>query len=192
MRNTKTNGWKVASNIIFYGGVMVCMAAVIAYLLMHQFAPEKAILGPFDVNHLIYIGIAAAACVVIAIILRIIGNVVAKKAAINAQINEAVEEVVEEVVEEEEPIEEVVEEVVVEEAPVEETVVDPCCEKCAAIRNKLTMTPETKEKVVATAKKSIPVLVAIVATAVVSTKIAQSKNEKKKARARKTLLDFFY
>ena len=35
-------------------------------------------------------------------------------------------------------------------------------------------------------------LVAVVATAVVTTKIAQAKDEKKKARARKTLLDFFY
>lgn len=189
MRNTKTNGWKVAANIIFFGGVMVCAVAVIAYLLMHQIAPEKEVFGPFDVNNLIYIGIAAAACVVIAIILRVIGSIAAKKAQ-NAQINEVVEEVVEEIVEEA-PVEEEVVEEVVEEAPVEEAV-DPCCEKCAAIRNKLTMTPETKEKVVATAKKSIPVLVAVVATAVVTTKIAQAKDAKKKARARKTLLDFFY
>ena len=97
-----------------------------------------------------------------------------------SEINEAVEEIVDEVVEDLGEDVEVVEET------------DSCCEKCAAIRSKLTMSPETKEKVVATVKKNIPVIVAVVATAAVTSALAKSAQEKKKAKARKTLLDFFY
>ena len=177
MRVTKNNGWKVASNIVGYGGVVLCCLAAIAYLLMHQIDPSWEIIGPYKVENLYILAGAAVAFIVIGIVLRLIGNAAANK-ALEAEVNEAVEEVVEEVVEE--PVVEEVEEI------------DPVCQKCAAVRAKMTMTPETKEKVVATVKKSIPVVVAVVATAVVAGALNKAANEKKKAKARKTLLDFFY
>ena len=176
MRNTKNNGWKVAANIVFYGGVMACMLAAIAYLLLPNVVADPKT-GPFEIMNIVYIAIVAVAFTLIAIVLRLIGNAADKK-AVEVEINEAVEEIVEEVVED------------LEEEVAEET--DGCCEKCAAIRSKLTMSPETKEKVVATVKKNIPVIVAVVATAAVTTAIAKSAQEKKRAKARKTLLDFFY
>ncbi|MBE6634213.1 MAG: hypothetical protein E7620_07745 [Ruminococcaceae bacterium] len=190
MRVTKNNGWKVASNIVGYGGVVLCCVAALVYVILHLNGIEMEFIGPYKVENLYYIGGVAVAFIVIGIVLRLIGNAVAKK-ALDVEINEAVEEIVEEVVEDlgdEIEVEEVVEEPVVEE--VEE--VDPMCQKCAAVRAKLTMTPETKEKVVATVKKSIPVIVAVVATAAVTTALNRAANEKKKAKARKTLLDFFY
>ena len=152
-------------------------------------------IGKFDVKSLIYVGIAAAAFLVIAVILRI--------ASASAKRNEACAAEAEET---EAPAEEPVDETAVAETPVEEPVEEPvvdvdeeaarkAAEKAAAMEGGKTFVayigrniPEKQReamvKVGEFTKKNAKVIVAVATTLVVANMIAKRKAEKETTRRR--------
>ena len=72
MKSTKSAKLRTASRLVGYIGIGACLLAAFLYLLMHEIADDKLTqtIGAFDLKSLIYVGIAAAAFLVIAIILR--------------------------------------------------------------------------------------------------------------------------
>lgn len=73
MKSTKSAKLRTASRLIGYIGIGACLLASCLYLLLHEIADDKltSMLGKFDVKSLIYVGIAAAVFLVIAIVLRV-------------------------------------------------------------------------------------------------------------------------
>ena len=110
MEKTKSAKLRTASRLVGYIGIGACLLGAFAYLLLHEIANGtlEKLLGKFDVKSLIYVGIAAAAFLVIAVILRI--------ASASAKRNEACAAEAEET---EAPAEEPVDETAVAETPVE-------------------------------------------------------------------------
>ncbi len=185
MEKSKSRALRAWSRGIGYGGVGACMITAIIYFLFQQFGGKDV--GAFDVNNLYIIAAAAGVFIVVALILRIASNVA--KRGEDAIIEEVIEDVIEEAVEEEEiEEEEAVEEEVAaeEEAPAEKRSIREI------IREKANLTPEQKEKVVATLKKGAPIAAAVVATVVVTGTLNKLKNEKRKAKIRKNILDLLY
>lgn len=193
MEKTKSAKLRTASRLVGYIGIGACLLGAFAYLLLHEIANGtlEKLLGKFDVKSLIYVGIAAAAFLVIAVILRI--------ASASAKRNEACAAETEET---EAPAEEPVEETAVEETPVEEPVVDvdeeaarKAAEKAAAMEGGKTFVayigrniPEKQReamvKVGEFTKKNAKVIVAVAATLVVANMIAKRKAEKETTRRR--------
>lgn len=193
MEKTKSAKLRTASRLVGYIGIGACLLGAFAYLLLHEIANGtlEKLLGKFDVKSLIYVGIAAAAFLVIAVILRI--------ASASAKRNEACAAEAEEP---EAPAEEPVEETAVEETPVEEPVVDvdeeaarKAAEKAAAMEGGKTFVayigrniPEKQReamvKVGEFTKKNAKVIVAVAATLVVTNMIAKRKAEKETTRRR--------
>lgn len=193
MEKTKSAKLRTASRLVGYIGIGACLLGAFAYLLLHEIANGtlEKLLGKFDVKSLIYVGIAAAAFLVIAVILRI--------ASASAKRNEACAAEAEET---EAPAEEPVDETAVEETPVEEPVVDvdeeaarKAAEKAAAMEGGKTFVayigrniPEKQReamvKVGEFTKKNAKVIVAVAATLVVTNMIAKRKAEKETTRRR--------
>lgn len=193
MEKTKSAKLRTASRLVGYIGIGACLLGAFAYLLLHEIANGtlEKLLGKFDVKSLIYVGIAAAVFLVIAVILRI--------ASASAKRNEACAAEAEET---EAPAEEPVEETAVEETPVEEPVVDvdeeaarKAAEKAAAMEGGKTFVayigrniPEKQReamvKVGEFTKKNAKVIVAVAATLVVTNMIAKRKAEKETTRRR--------
>ena len=193
MEKTKSAKLRTASRLVGYIGIGACLLGAFAYLLLHEIANGtlEKLLGKFDVKSLIYVGIAAAVFLVIAVILRI--------ASASAKRNEACAAEAEET---EAPAEEPVEETAVEETPVEEPVVDvdeeaarKAAEKAAAMEGGKTFVayigrniPEKQReamvKVGEFTKKNAKVIVAVSATLVVTNMIAKRKAEKETTRRR--------
>ncbi len=184
MEKSKSRALRAWSRGIGYGGVGACMITAIIYFLLQQFGGKDV--GAFDVNNLYIIAAAAGVFIVVALILRIASNIA--KRGEDAIIEEVIEDVIEEAVEEELEEEEAVEEEVAaeEEAPAEKRSIREI------IREKANLTPEQKEKVVATLKKGAPIAAAVVATVVVTGTLNKLKNEKGKAKIRKNILDLLY
>ena len=196
MEKTKSAKLRTASRLVGYIGIGACLLGAFAYLLLHEIANGtlEKLLGKFDVKSLIYVGIAAAVFLVIAVILRI--------ASASAKRNEACAAEAEET---EAPAEEPVEETAVEETPVEEPVVDvdeeaarKAAEKAAAMEGGKTFVayigrniPEKQReamvKVGEFTKKNAKVIVAVAATLVVTNMIAKRKAEKETTRRRQNL-----
>lgn len=193
MEKTKSAKLRTASRLVGYIGIGACLLGAFAYLLLHEIANGtlEKLLGKFDVKSLIYVGIAAAVFLVIAVILRI--------ASASAKRNEACAAEAEET---EAPAEEPVDETAVEETPVEEPVVDvdeeaarKAAEKAAAMEGGKTFVayigrniPEKQReamvKVGEFTKKNAKVIVAVAATLVVTNMIAKRKAEKETTRRR--------
>ena len=193
MEKTKSAKLRTASRLVGYIGIGACLLGAFAYLLLHEIANGtlEKLLGKFDVKSLIYVGIAAAVVLVIAVILRI--------ASASAKRNEACAAEAEET---EAPAEEPVDETAVEETPVEEPVVDvdeeaarKAAEKAAAMEGGKTFVayigrniPEKQReamvKVGEFTKKNAKVIVAVAATLVVTNMIAKRKAEKETTRRR--------
>ena len=193
MEKTKSAKLRTASRLVGYIGIGACLLGAFAYLLLHEIANGtlEKLLGKFDVKSLIYVGIAAAVFLVIAVILRI--------ASVSAKRSEACAAEAEET---EAPAEEPVEETAVEETPVEEPVVDvdeeaarKAAEKAAAMEGGKTFVayigrniPEKQReamvKVGEFTKKNAKVIVAVAATLVVTNMIAKRKAEKETTRRR--------
>lgn len=193
MEKTKSAKLRTASRLVGYIGIGACLLGAFAYLLLHEIANGtlEKLLGKFDVKSLIYVGIAAAAFLVIAVILRI--------ASASAKRNEACAAEAEET---EAPAEEPVDETAVAETPVEEPIVDvdeeaarKAAEKAAAMEGGKTFVayigrniPEKQReamvKVGEFTKKNAKVIVAVATTLVVANMIAKRKAEKETTRRR--------
>lgn len=193
MEKTKSAKLRTASRLVGYIGIGACLLGAFAYLLLHEIANGtlEKLLGKFDVKSLIYVGIAAAVFLVIAVILRIASASAKRSEACAAEAEET-----------EAPAEEPVEETAVEETPVEEPVVDvdeeaarKAAEKAAAMEGGKTFVayigrniPEKQReamvKVGEFTKKNAKVIVAVAATLVVTNMIAKRKAEKETTRRR--------
>ena len=193
MEKTKSAKLRTASRLVGYIGIGACLLGAFAYLLLHEIANGtlEKLLGKFDVKSLIYVGIAAAAFLVIAVILRI--------ASASAKRNEACAAEAEET---EAPAEEPVDETAVAETPAEEPIVDvdeeaarKAAEKAAAMEGGKTFVayigrniPEKQReamvKVGEFTKKHAKVIVAVATTLVVANMIAKRKAEKETTRRR--------
>ena len=193
MEKTKSAKLRTASRLVGYIGIGACLLGAFAYLLLHEIANGtlEKLLGKFDVKSLIYVGIAAAAFLVIAVILRI--------ASASAKRNEACAAEAEET---EAPAEEPVDETAVAETPAEEPIVDvdeeaarKAAEKAAAMEGGKTFVayigrniPEKQReamvKVGEFTKKNAKVIVAVATTLVVANMIAKRKAEKETTRRR--------
>ncbi|HBF15685.1 MAG TPA: hypothetical protein DDW30_08445 [Clostridiales bacterium] len=191
MEKTKSAKLRTASRLVGYIGIGACLLGAFVYLLLHEIANAslEKLLGKFDVKSLIYVGIAAAAFLVVAVILRI--------ASASAKRNEAYEAEAEET---EAPAEEPVEETPVE-APVEtvsaedEEAARKAAEKAAAMEGGKTFVayigrniPEKQREAMAKVgeftKKNAKVIVAVAATLVVTNMISKRKAEKETTRRR--------
>lgn len=188
MEKSKSRSLKVAANVVCIVGLLACLLGAIVYMILHELDVEIAFIGPFAWEHLYYVAALAGLFIIIALVLRIAGNVAAKKEALarEAAANEIAE--AEDECDEAECCEDAEAEVACEEAP-----------EAPAKTNYLLsvlkgkgISPETKEKVVATVKKNAPVILAVAATATVSMLLAKSAKEKRKARVRKNILDLLY
>lgn len=193
MEKTKSAKLRTASRLVGYIGIGACLLGAFAYLLLHEIANGtlEKLLGKFDVKSLIYVGIAAAVFLVIAVILRIASASAKRSEACAAEAEET-----------EAPAEEPVDETAVEETPVEEPVVDvdeeaarKAAEKAAAMEGGKTFVayigrniPEKQReamvKVGEFTKKNAKVIVAVAATLVVTNMIAKRKAEKETTRRR--------
>lgn len=193
MEKTKSAKLRTASRLVGYIGIGACLLGAFAYLLLHEIANGtlEKLLGKFDVKSLIYVGIAAAVFLVIAVILRIASASAKRSEACAAEAEET-----------EAPAEEPVDETAVEETPVEEPVVDvdeeaarKAAEKAAAMEGGKTFVayigrniPEKQReamvKVGEFTKKNAKVIVAVAATLVVTNMIAKHKAEKETTRRR--------
>ena len=190
MEKTKSAKLRTASRLVGYIGIGACLLGAFAYLLLHEIANGtlEKLLGKFDVKSLIYVGIAAAAFLVIAVILRI--------ASASAKRNEAcaadAEEPVDETAVAETPVEEPVEEPIVD---VDEEAARKAAEKAAAMEGGKTFVayigrniPEKQReamvKVGEFTKKNAKVIVAVATTLVVANMIAKRKAEKETTRRR--------
>ena len=183
MSNMKSNRLLVASRLIGIVGVFACMLTAIVYLLL-QVGSDANTFNPVSIY------IIAALCVVfvaLSVLLRVMSN---RAAAVVEDEEDADDEVVEDAVDEvldsyDEADETVVD--VVETEAEEDAVVEAAPETSG-----FQLTPEKKEKIVKAVKKNAPVVLAVVATAVVATAMHNSAKNKQKAKVRKSILDLLY
>ena len=153
MENKKGKGWIVASKLIGYIGVAICLIAAAIHITMYELGYKFVFMPDFAWEHLYYLGGAAGAIIVLAVILRLIG------AAAGREKVEAAEEAVLE--------EEILEEV----APV------------AAPSGKIELlTPEAKELITKTIEENKKVIVAVAVTFVVTAGLSKLINDSKKGR----------
>lgn len=182
MEKSKSRSLKVAANVVCIVGLLACLLGAIVYMILHELDIEIAFIGPFEWEHLYYVAALAGLFIIIALILRIAGNIAARKEALacEAEANEIAEED-----DETECCEN-------EEAECEEAPAPAKTNYLLSVLKGKGLSPEAKEKVVATVKKNAPVILAVAATATVSMLLAKSAKEKRKARVRRNILDLLY
>lgn len=177
MKNCKSRKFKVISNMIGYIGVSVCLICAVVYLILHQLADPQRI-GAFELGALILLAMIAVEVILVAFVFRIIAIAHARKERA-AEINVAA-------------VEEAVNEVALESVTFrEETVGKPESPKQAqtgVLLKNGKLTPEGKEKIVATVKKNAPVIAAVAATAAVCTVVGVAVHRRKKAKLRNSIL----
>ena len=199
MEKSKSRSLKVASNVVWIVGLLACLLGAIVYMILHELDVEIAFIGPFEWEHLYYVAALAGVFIIIALILRIAANVAARKEAlaVEAEANESAD------AEEDDKVEAECCKNETEDSMADEgAVAELECEAIPAVPAKTnyllsvlkskSISPETKEKVVATVKKNAPVILAVAATATVSILLAKSAKEKRKAKIRKNILDLLY
>ena len=182
MSNMKSNRLLVASRLVGIVGVFACMLTAIIYLLL-QVGGEAGSFNPVSIY------IIAALCVVVVVIsalLRVMSN---RAAAVedDEDADEVVEDAVDEVLDSYDEADETVVDAVEAEETDEEAVVEAAPETSG-----FQLTPEKKEKIVKAVKKNAPVVLAVVATAVVATAMHNSAKNKQKAKVRRSILDLLY
>lgn len=181
MENNKSRKLCVASWLVGLLGCGACALGAIAYMIMHYAGYQLVAVGPFKWEHLYVVAAAAGLFILIAVILRIASNVAKKKALINAEaeILELEDECDENCDECDEACEATCEETA-EVVPEKKNVIE-------IIKGKLT--PENKEKIVASVKKAAPVIIAVAATVVVTSAINKAAADKKQAKIRRSILN---
>ena len=184
MESNKSRKLCVASWLVGLIGCGACAIGAIAYMIMHYAGYQLVAVGPFKWEHLYIVAAAAGVFILIAVILRIASNVAKKKALVNAEAAvEAVEAEEDECDENCDECDENCEETCEETAevvPAKKNVIE-------IIKGKLT--PENKEKIVASVKKAAPVIIAVAATVVVTSAISKAAAEKKQAKIRRSILN---
>lgn len=179
MSNMRSNRLLVASRLVGIIGVFACMLTAIIYLLL-QVGSDANTFNPVSIY------IIAALCVVfvaLSVVLRVLSNRTALEED-DLDVEEVVEDAVDEVLDSyDEADETVVDEV--------ETVEDAVVET-APQTSGLQLTPEKKEKIVKAVKKNAPIILAVVATAVVTGAIHNASKNRQKAKVRKSILDLLY
>ena len=177
MNNSKSRKFKIISNLIGYIGVSVCLICAVAYLILHQLADPMAV-GPFRWEALILLVALAIEVILVALVFRIVGIALAKKeraARVNV-IKENTEVALEAIS-------------FKEEAPAPVTAPKtPAKKQNACYMKDGRLTPEGKERIVATVKKNAPVIAAVVTTAAVCTVVGVALHKHKKAKLRNSIL----
>ena len=192
MKSTKSAKLRTASRLVGYIGIGACLLAAFLYLLMHEIADDKLTqtIGAFDLKSLIYVGIAAAAFLVIAIILRA-ASASARRAEqyeAEAAAARAAQEAAEK---------EAAEKAAAEQAALDAEEARKAEEKAAAIAGGKTFIayigrniPEKQRaamvKVGEFTKKNAKVIAAVAVTAAVMTAISKRKAEKETTRRRQS------
>ncbi len=182
MESNKSRKLCVASWLVGLIGCGACALGAIAYMIMHYAGYQLVAVGPFKWEHLYVVAAAAGLFILIAVILRIASNVAKKKALVNVEV-EVLETEEDECDENCDECDEVCEETCEETAevvPEKKNVIE-------IIKGKLT--PENKEKIVASVKKAAPVIIAVAATVVVTSAINKAAAEKKQAKIRRSILN---
>lgn len=182
MESNKSRKLCVASWLVGLIGCSACALGAIAYMIMHYAGYQLVAVGPFKWEHLYVVAAAAGLFILIAVILRIASNVAKKKALVNVEV-EVLETEEDECDENCDECNEVCEETCEETAevvPEKKNVIE-------IIKGKLT--PENKEKIVASVKKAAPVIIAVAATVVVTSAINKAAAEKKQAKIRRSILN---
>ena len=200
MKSTKSAKLRTASRLVGYIGIGACLLASCLYLLLHEVANDtlEKMLGKFDLKSLIFVGIAAAVFLVIAIILR--------AASASASRNEQYEEEAEAARKAQEPadaeaaekakaIQEAADAEAAEKAAAEAEEARKAEEKAAAMEGGKTFVayigrniPEKQReamvKVGEFTKKNAKVIIAVAATVAITTAISRRKAEKETTRRR--------
>ena len=176
MNNMKSNRLLVASRLVGIVGVFACMLTAIIYLLL-QVGSDANSFNPASIY------IIAALCVVV-VALSVLLRVMSNRAAM-VEDDEDADEVVEDAVDESYDD---ADETVVDAVDTDETAVVETAPETSGFQ----LTPEKKEKIVKAVKKNAPVVLAVVATAVVATAMHNSAKNRQKAKVRKSILDLLY
>lgn len=200
MEKTKSAKLRTASRLVGYIGIGACLLGSLVYLLLHEIANEtlEKLMGKFDIKSLIYVGIAAAVFLIIAVILRIASAAARKNEAYEAVAAEEPEEVAAPETVAPEAVEETVEEVA--EEPVDNTDDESARkaeEKAAAIAGGKTFVayigrniPEKQREAMAKVgeftKKNAKVIVAVAATLAITNLLSKRKAEKETTRRRQS------
>lgn len=182
MESNKSRKLCVASWLVGLIGCGACAIGAIAYMIMHYAGYQLVAVGPFKWEHLYVVAAAAGVFILIAVILRIASNVAKKKALVNVEsevLEDECDEICDECDENCDECDEICEETA-EAEPEKKNVIE-------IIKGKLT--PENKEKIVATVKKAAPVIIAVAATVVVTSAINKAAAEKRQAKIRRSILD---
>ena len=182
MESNKSRKLCVASWLVGLIGCGACALGAIAYMIMHYAGYQLVAVGPFKWEHLYVVAAAAGLLSLIAVILRIASHVAKKKALVNVEV-EVLETEEDECDENCDECDEVCEETCEETAevvPEKKNVIE-------IIKGKLT--PENKEKIVASVKKAAPVIIAVAATEVLTSAINKAAAEKKQAKIRRSILN---
>lgn len=198
MKSTKSAKLRTASRLVGYIGIGACLLASFVYLLLHEVANDKLekMLGKFDLKSLIFVGIAAAVFLVIAIILR----AASASALRNEQYEEEVarkeqEDADREAAEKLKAMQDAADAEAAEKAAAEAEEAQKAEEKEKAIeggknfvayigRNIPEKQREAMVKVGEFTKKNAKVIIAVAATVAITTAISKRKAEKETTRRR--------
>ena len=200
MKSTKSAKLRTASRLVGYIGIGACLLASCLYLLLHEVANEKLekMLGKFDVKSLIYVGIAAAVFLVVAIILRAASSS-ARRAEHYAEEAEAARKAQEaaqaEAAEKAQAEQEALDAAEAEKAAAEAEDARKAEEKAAAMEGGKTFVayigrniPEKQRemmvKVGEFTRKNAKVIIAVAATVAITSAMAKRKAEKETTRRR--------
>lgn len=201
MQSNKSRKLCIASWLVGLIGCGACAIGAIAYMIMHFAGYQLIAVGPFKWAHLYIVAAAAGVFILVAVALRIASNLTREKATVtDADDDEILDDTVEDENEEDackecdENCDECDENCEVSDENCEETESDKAAETVPEKKNvieiiKGKLTPENKEKIVKTVKKAAPVIVAVAATAIVTSAIHKAAAEKRQAKIRKSIFD---
>ena len=192
MDNKKSRSLRLASRLVGYLGVFASLIGALSYVIMHEMGYQLVGVGPFRWQHLYVVAAFAGLVILVAVILRIISNAVKTRSAENEEVNcEVCDEEECDECDETECEDDACNEGDCEEIEIaEDGEAAESCTVCDLIKGRIT--PETKEKIVATVKKNAPVIVAVAATAIVTAAISKAAAKKKQEKIRQSLLRLFY
>ena len=178
MSNLKSNRLLVASRLVGIIGVFACMMAAIVYLLLQVGSGAST----FDPVSLYIIAALSVVFIALSVALRVMSNRAALKED-DMDVEEVVEDAVDEVLDSYDEADETVVDAV---EAVEDAVVE------TAPQTSGLLAPDRKEKIVKAVKKNAPVVLAVVATAVVAGAMHNASKNRQKAKVRRSFLDLFY
>lgn len=198
MKSTKSAKLRTASRLVGYIGIGACLLASFVYLLLHEVANDKLekMLGKFDLKSLIFVGIAAAVFLVIAIILRAASASALRNEQYEEEVARKEQEAADaEAAEKARAEQEALDAENAEKAAAEAEEARKAEEKAAAMeggknfvayigRNIPEKQREAMVKVGEFTKKNAKVIIAVAATVAITTAISRRKAEKETTRRR--------